>query len=1104
MTSDSFADSKEVVTPLRSEDPSYIVGIGASAGGLEAIEAFFDNMPAETGMAFVVVQHLSPDFKSLMSELLARHTKMPIFPVENGIEVRANCVYLIPPRKNMVLREGKLLLTEQDAGRGLNLPIDIFFSSLAEDVPDRAIAIVLSGTGSDGSRGLQRVHESGGLVLVQTASTAGFDGMPNSARATGMVDVVTSPAEMPSRILQFAEQPAEFQRGVEDEDTPQVDEDELLTLFRKFRQKFGVDFNRYRSSTINRRIDRRLQMTRCKTLTEYLVKLEKDPTELDVLYRDLLVEVTQFFRDSQAFKKIQEEVIPRLFSECAADGQLRIWVPACATGEEAYSLAMIAHDYQTRHPEYSGIDLKVFATDVHQTSLETASSGVYSKDSVNSLPADLRAKYFSRSQDLFHITNTIRQLVIFAPHDITSDPPFTKIDLLSCRNALIYLLPEVQQKVIALFHFGLRVGGILFLGPSESLGNAADEFELVDSHWRIFRKSRDVRLSSADNQMYPNPLRHVVRSRPSFVATANRRENQLIPEIHEELLREYVPPSLLLNSAGELVHSFGDARSFLQQPEGRSTLEVLRMVSGELRLALSSAFQQVRANNRTVVLNSVPIIIDDEKLYLRVVVKPYKTEHEQMLLVTLQPDQQKPAIPAAGSEGAETARIDYEPGGHSVERIVALENELQYNKESLQSVVEELETSNEELQATNEELVASNEELQSTNEELHSVNEELHTVNTEHQLKIQELVELTSDMDNLLKSTEIGTIFLDKALRIRKFTPAIAKAFYILPQDVGRPIEHIASNLDVPNLLEKVESVRDTAEPIEVEARNRDSSVYLLRIQPYLNDEKVLSGVVLTCVDVSAIMSSYDEIRRNAETIELTDRDLQEFAYAVSHDLQAPLRHIANHSRLLRERLGDVKDLDSVESFAAINSSIAKLDSMFVGLLQYSRIYSRGQILVPSDLNKLLDAAILNQKSLIEETGAIIDSSQLPTLDVDPEQITTVFQQLIKNAIIYARESPPKIKIDAVKVTKKSSRCWELSISDNGIGIAPQHRDRIFIIFERLEFRSAPGEGMGLPLCKRILQRHGGSIKATDGPDGRGTTIKLQLPLGADEQVEAT
>ena len=857
---DSNSSSTLAKSPAK---PIYIVGIGASAGGLEAIEEFFDHMPSDTGMAFVIVQHLSPDFKSLMGELLARHTEMKIHSVVDGMTVEANQVYLIPPRKNMILRDGKLLLEEQAQGRSLNLPIDIFFDSLAADAPERSVAVVLSGTGSDGSRGLQRVHESGGLVICQSVASAGFDGMPKSAKATGMVDVVSSPKAMPSRILQFVEAPEKFIRGLVDEDAPMMGDDETAILFRLFRRQFGVDFARYRATTINRRIDRRLQLTGCKTLEDYLRKLDSDPSELDVLYRDLLVEVTQFFRDPSAFRRIREDVIPRLIDECDPNGQLRIWVPACATGEEAYSLAIIAKDCIAKSKGKEHIEVKIFATDVHQTSLEIAAAGVYSAESVQSVPSDLRTNYFSRSQDLYHVVSSIRQSVIFAPHDITSDPPFTKIDLISCRNALIYLIPPVQRKAIALFHFGLRVGGCLFLGPSESLADATGEFETIDSQWRIFSKLRDVRLLSSEPEAYSQPLKNVIRSRPTFISTATQvGSGWLIPEIHEELLREYVPPSLLINEENELVHSFGNSRQYLQQPEGKATLDVLRMVHGDMRIALGSALQKARSKREIVVLKSVPIVEGENRRLLKIIAKPYLKAKEMFVLILLEEEAEGPIVVAKQPDG-EAFEVDQQAG----ERIMSLERELAFSKESLQATVEELETSNEELQSTNEELVASNEELQSTNEELHSVNEELYAVNAEYQRKITELTELTDDMDNLLNSTHIDTIFLDRKLRVRKFTPDVAEKFSLMRQDIGRSFENFTYRLDDDELISELKQVIETEQPFLREVRDRNRHIYLMRILPYISRGSV-EGVVLTLVDVTMLKETESRLAVLSEIVE--------------------------------------------------------------------------------------------------------------------------------------------------------------------------------------------------------------------------------------------
>ncbi len=824
--------------------PSYVVGIGASAGGLEALERLFENMPTDSGMAFVVVQHLSPDFKSLMDELLARRTNIPIHRVEDGMPVEKDAIYLIPPKKNMVLRDGRLWLTDQDLN-GLNLPIDIFFRSLAKDAREKAIAVVLSGTGSDGSRGIQDIHETGGLVVVQSIQSAGFDGMPRNALGTGLADVVCPPDSMASRILEYIQSPSSFiDQGQPEEEL--AGSGELATIFKLFRNQYGIDFSMYKPTTIVRRIERRVKLSRCSSLAEYSQLVEGDSRELDVLYRDLLVEVTQFFRDLEAFQLMRNVIVPQLVERAVESGELRIWVPGCATGEEAYSLAMLA----TECIERQGVDveLKLFASDVHQTSMETASSGVFSSATVSRMPIEYRDKFFIRIGDLYHISTELRQKVIFAPHDITKDPPFTRIDLISCRNVLIYFNQDVQKRVLSLFHFGLNVGGVLFLGPSESIGELEKEFEPIDRQWRVYRKLRNVRLAET-GPISPQPaLNRVVFNRPSFVATQTRGDKSwLVPEVYDHLLAKYVPPSLLINQHLELVHSFGDTRRLLVQPEGKATLDVLRMVEGDLRTAMNAALHKASTGGKTIVFEGVRVRSSTGEQQYRLVAEPYLKGAEKMFLVSLE----EMAVPEAVTE---RIAVPFNSADQSAQRIVSLEQELDYTKETLQATVEELETSNEELQSANEELVASNEELQSTNEELHGVNEELFTVNSEHQKKITELTQLTEDMDHLLKSTRIGTVFLDTDLKIRKFTTEVKEAFHILDQDIGRPVRHIAHNLVDVEPVEEAQQVLSSKRPIERAVQSRSGGSYLMRILPY-EGIKGVDGVVLTLIDATAILS---------------------------------------------------------------------------------------------------------------------------------------------------------------------------------------------------------------------------------------------------------
>ncbi|QDU10872.1 chemotaxis protein CheB [Gimesia aquarii] len=820
--------------------PSFIVGIGASAGGLDPLTKFFDNIPSNSRLAFVIVQHLSPDYESKMDNLLSRHTTMVIHKVEHGMAVEANAIYLIPPRKNMILSDGKLLLTDQKTDGALNLPIDIFFQSLAQDAGDRSIAIVMSGTGSDGACGVEEIHESGGIVIVQDIDSAGFDGMPRSASATGTVDVVARPEAMPEWITRYITNPTAFPRGDGNQDIVFGRDAETTAIFRMFRQQYGIDFSYYKASTITRRLDRRVQLTNTPTLAEYLKRLQEDPHELDVLYRDLLVEVTQFFRDQEAFEKLKKEVIPEIVKATNTRSEIRVWVTGCATGEEAYSLAMLFDD--CIRTIGSDADLKVFATDVHRTSLELASTGVYSREAVLGVPEEFRERYFQKVGELFHVTRDLRKLVIFAPHDITRDPPFTRIDLLSCRNVLIYLDSAVQKKVLSLFHFGLKVGGTLFLGPSESIGELDKEFDEVDRKWKILRKLRNVRLSHPDPVGLAGPpgLSSVVHSRPSFVSTATRPEkNWFVPEAYNELLNRYVPTSLLVNEHHELVHTFGESRHLLLQPEGKATLDITKMVEGDLRVALNAGLHKAANEEGPIVFTGVRTITQNGEMQFRITVELFKRAMEKMFLICLE-EMNLPQI-------SESDQESFDSHGQTVEHISLLEKELNYTRETLQATVEELETSNEELQSTNEELVASNEELQSTNEELHSVNEELHSVSAEHQRKIAELTMLAKDMDTLLNSTEIGIVFLDVDLKIRLFTKPLSKTFHIMEQDIGRPIEHIAHKFIGLNLQDFISQATDENGDQRLEVKTHEGETY--QLQYHTRDiNKQDDGHVLTFV----------------------------------------------------------------------------------------------------------------------------------------------------------------------------------------------------------------------------------------------------------------
>ena len=848
--------------------PSFVVGIGASAGGLESLEKLFQNLPPDTGMAFVIIQHLSPDFKSMMYELLARDTKMEIHRVEDGMSIEADHIYLLPPKKELIIAGGELHLIDKDASKGLTLPIDRFFESLARECGERAIGIILSGSGSDGSRGIRDLAQAGGLIICESEETAKFDGMPLSARSTGLVDIVLDPRDIGKALLRHAANPIESKR---DAALAYKTEQARLGLrgaeaiYELFRHEYDLDFSAYKEATVLRRIGRRLAMSDCATIDGYAEKLSNDKSELNALYQDLLIGVTQFFRDEESFRYLKESVLPELLERRPLDRTIRIWVSACATGEEAYSLAILFHEAMEaagRPPQ-----LKIFATDVHKKSLLQAGRGVFREEAMKCVSEERRKRYFVRCEENYQISNDIRELVVFAPHNLLRDAPFTDLDFVSCRNLLIYFQPAAQTKALSMFHFGLNTDGILFLGSSESPGELADEFETVHERNKVFRKWRHARLPTSIR--LPEP-RVTGASLPAAAIrgfnTPNRSTDLGLLRIYDHLLNKYMPPSLLINEKRELVDSFGGAEKLLHLPARRPTLDVLDLVDPGIRTTLVGALQQAIRSDSQVRFSGVRMVGESGEQNYNLTVETFRNPatHASQYLLTFEP------IGPAALFNVQPFVAMPNRDELADAQMLQLEGELRYAKENLQATIEELETSNEELQATNEELVASNEELQSTNEELHSVNEELYSVNAEHQRKISELAEVNHDMHHLLENTDVATIFIDGELKIRKFTSHVRKIFDLIDQDIGRPISSFAHRIQLDNLLDRIKEVRERGDLFESEVHTVDGVCYLLRILPHRVKQEI-DGVVIVMVDLSPLEDLRGRLRWMSSLVESTD-----------------------------------------------------------------------------------------------------------------------------------------------------------------------------------------------------------------------------------------
>ncbi|MCW8890129.1 MAG: PAS domain-containing protein [Sedimenticola sp.] len=849
-----------------SSSPSHYIGIGASAGGLEAINAFFETMPSDSGCAFIVIQHLSPDHKSLMVELLSKRTVMPVSRAEEGMVVEANNVYLIPPNYDLRIFHGKLLLTEQNRHGGINLPIDNFFNSLAEDQGEKAVAIILSGTGSDGTRGIKAIKEKVGMVMVQSEESAAFDGMPRSAMATGLVDYVLDPADMPQQLISYIQHP--YAKKTENSEELLSDEDGVHRIFAMLREETGVDFTYYKPSTMIRRIERRMSVNQTLSLRDYVMFLEKYHGEVEALYRDLLIGVTNFFRDPKAFKLLEEKWLPELI-ENNSEKIIRIWISGCSTGEEAYTLAILCHDALAKSGKNQQV--KIFATDVDKDAIATAGAGVYPESISADVPPEFLTKYFNRRESDFIIARHIREMVVFAQHNVLKDPPFTNIELVCCRNLLIYFQPVLQQRVMELFNFSLNPGGVLFLGASESVGDMTDYFETLHQKWKLYRsrgkKNRSelsgpaLTFDAADKHMSLTRSMTSRGGRPKYV-----EDERIIDRLLQKISGSYIPFTMVINHRMELLHMIGDASKYLQFPSGKMITDVSKLTRKELGIPLSTGVQKALKSGEDIDYKNVQLCdLDGSSLVvdMHILMLPTLKTQDPLLGIIIEERRNKSAEPTVDQNNR------YDIGKETEQRINDLEQELQFTRENLQATVEELETSNEELQATNEELLASNEELQSTNEELQSVNEELYTVNAEHQSKIVELTEVNNDMDNLLTNIRIGTVFLDENLEIRRYTQEVTRFLRIMDHDIGRPFDHLSHSLLNVDLDDFVRRANEKHESLEHEVHDRAGNTYLLRVYPYRIAPKLFSGVLLTFVNINSSKRIHDELLASEERMKL-------------------------------------------------------------------------------------------------------------------------------------------------------------------------------------------------------------------------------------------
>ncbi|WP_405376728.1 chemotaxis protein CheB [Nonlabens sp. Asnod3-A02] len=832
----------------QTEDSFFIVGIGSSAGGLKALEQFLDNCPNHTKFAFVIVQHLSPHYKSLMPELLSRHTELNVKEASDGDVVLPNNVYLMPGSQNIQIKNGQLKLTNRQPSNRINFSIDIFFNSLALDQKERALAIILSGTGSDGTKGAKSIKEVGGTVFVQSPESSSFDGMPKSAISEGLADYILPPNEMVNELIQFVSNPHyPYPKATGDQNNLES----LGRILRLIKNYTNYDFISYKKPTLLRRTAKRISITKNETVEDYIDYLHNNPEEKFLLANEYLIGVTKFFRDQGAFDIIKSKIIPNLFENNNPKKTLKIWTVACSTGEEAYSMAILLQNYIDENN--LNVAFKIFATDLDQRGLEVATKGIYGENIEAEIPLHFLKSYFIKKDNKYHVIPKIRKSIIFSKHDILHNPPFNKMDLISCRNMLIYMENDIQQEVLSSLHYALNQNGYLFLGSSENLGNLSRNFEETSSKFKIYKNIQPERLILKNKTSDFWRINTKDKNNFQYKTSGNSLDDKISKSINKFIMAEMNAVSVCVDDNFEILHATGKLKKYIQYPEEGYSNNLLKMLPDELNIPVNSAIRLISHNSEKKIEKLIKFLKDEELINIKLVVNSVDmvSLKNRCFLVTI--------IEQNLPKKNDNTLIEQKQIVSNIDQVLELKEALNETRENLQSTIEELETSNEEMQATNEEMLASNEELQSTNEELQSLNEELHTVNAELQSKNEELFELNADIENLMQNINVGTIFLDRRFHIRKFTPSVTEHFKLQQEDIGRSITDFSGTIGGEDLIKHSTQVIKTLQPFQCEIKNKEEIWFHLQIFPYRNQEDTIQGVVINFINIHNLKNAIFE-----------------------------------------------------------------------------------------------------------------------------------------------------------------------------------------------------------------------------------------------------
>ncbi|GAC1707111.1 MAG: hypothetical protein NVS9B7_18710 [Flavisolibacter sp.] len=1108
--------------PVLSDNLFPVVGVGASAGGLEAFKEFVKAIPEDSGMAYIFIQHLAPQVESILSDILQKNTTLPVLEITDNLKVVPDHIYIIPSNKLLTASDGVLHLEPRIKGEKLNT-INKFFNSLADIHQEHSIGIVLSGTGGDGTMGLKTIRDIGGITMVQDQNSAAYYGMPQSAIDAGVVDFVLSPKEMP-RYLQELVTTANLNHSKSSDSEEFKDDDVYRQIIGLLRVKRGVDFTYYKQTTIRRRILRRKVLNKIGKLKDYQNLLLENKSEQDALFKDLLIPVTSFFRDPNIFTVLSEKILPLIIKEKTASEPVRIWVAGCSTGEEAYSMAICLHEYLGDKTAYRKV--QIFGTDISESAIEKARSGIFQRKDMGGISEDRINQYFTKINGSYQANKVIREMCVFALQNFLKDPPFARIDVISCRNVLIYMEPYLQKKALTTFHYSLNKDGFLLLGKSETVGQQFEKFILFSQHDKIYTKLANAgKFMAVASERSENTL----KINDDILKTRGGKQDDFQKSADEALLSKYSTVGVIVNEQLDILQFRGSTSSFLESPPGKASHNILNMAKEGLSFELRNALHKSKINNEAIKKEN--ILFDKGKKKVTIEVIPLQNTIELYFLVLFNEDipilnlKTKKAKIKLNKE--EEAKVSLE-----IVRIEQLEKELAQVKEDMHGITEDQEASNEELQSANEELLSGSEELQSLNEELETTKEEIQSSNEELTILNQELIERNEQLIQSRKYTEavISTIhepfiILTSDFQIKSANKSFYDKFEIAEEKTAGKnfLEFEEGMWDLPGLHEKLKNIlpyQSYFENYEVclNSSSLRPKTMLLNAKQLINTNNNEQLILLAIQDITdqKIFEQELELQVVTRTRELkeanlnhqhSNENLQQFASIASHDLQEPLRKIKTFTSILNRRFGKEVPEEGKDIIGKIKLSVDRMSQLIKEVLEYSKVVHHSIEFQETSLDEILRNVIEDLDLLIADTGGIINyKTPLPVIDAIPIEMNQLFYNILTNALKFYKETvSPEITISIRRLSheeiiqnenlKENLSYIEIKFSDNGIGFEQQFADQIFQIFERLHsIEEFEGTGIGLALCKKIVENHNGQIYALS-KENEGSTFYILLPL---------